>query len=172
MYLKTFFLNSGINFYFNRFLNCFFLSDGLINFYFFLPSFYFFFSKFDSFSFFFSNKFFFKSFISHFKTLYVSFCFYFFSKYKLRGLGYRVKHITKNLIRFFIGTTNFYYVHIPFSIFVKAKRRRLFLISYSRSELKEVFLHLGFLKKIIPYKLRGFFFPRQFVLMKPGKKRF
>ena len=98
--------------------------------------------------------------------------FFFFSKYKLKGLGYRVKHITKNLIRFFIGTTNFYYIHMPFSIFVRAKRRRLFLISYNRAELKEVFLHLGFLKKIIPYKLRGFFFPRQFVLMKPGKKRF
>jgi hypothetical protein len=63
-------------------------------------------------------------------------------------------------------------MHVPFSILVKAKRRRLFLIGFDRSVLKEVFLHLGFLKKLIPYKLRGFFFPKQFVLMKPGKKRF
>ena len=170
--MKNFFLNEGISFFFNRFFNRFFLSDGVMISSFFLPFFYFFISNVDFFKFFFSSKFCFKSFLSHFKTLYVSFFFFFFSKYKLKGLGYRVKHITKNLIRFFIGTTNFYYIHMPFSIFVRAKRRRLFLISYNRAELKEVFLHLGFLKKIIPYKLRGFFFPRQFVLMKPGKKRF
>jgi hypothetical protein len=98
------------------------------------------------FSFFFSCKFFFKSFVSNFKTLYIRFNFFFFSKYKLKGLGYRVKRITSNLIRFFIGTTNFYYMHVPFSILVKAKRRRIFLMSFNRSDLKEVFLNLGFLK--------------------------
>jgi hypothetical protein len=90
-------------------------------FFFYLLFFFFSFEKNNSFSFFFSNKFFFKSFISHFKTLYVNLFFFFFFKYKLKGLGYRVKYITKNLIRFFIGTTNFYYMHVPFFVFVRLK---------------------------------------------------
>lgn len=63
-------------------------------------------------------------------------------------------------------------MHIPFNIFFKAKRRRLLLYSFNYSILKIIFLNLSFLKKLIPYKLRGFFFPKQLILMKPGKKRF
>jgi len=45
-------------------------------------------------------------------------------------------------------------------------------MSFNKSVLKIVSLKIVALKKLIPYRLRGFFFPRQFVLMKPGKKRF
>jgi ribosomal protein L6P/L9E len=90
----------------------------------------------------------------------------------MRGLGYRVKHITTDVIRFFIGTTNFYYFIAPYSVIVRVRRRKLLLIGFDKSLLIVIFLSFFCLKKIIPYKLRGFFFPRQVVLMKPGKKRF
>jgi hypothetical protein len=90
----------------------------------------------------------------------------------MHGVGYRVKHLTSNLIRFFFATTNFYYFIAPSSIFVRGRRRRLLLVSNDKSLLVFIFLSFFSLKKIIPYKLRGFFFPRQIVLMKPGKRRF
>ncbi len=48
------------------------------------------------------------------------------------------------------------------------------MIAFSNDKklLSDVFIDIIALKKLIPYKLRGFFLPRQIVLMKPGKKRF
>lgn len=120
----------------------------------------------------FISRFYFKSFLSHLKVLYHKLFRIHFLKYKLRGLGYRIKSITENLIRIFIGTTNFFYIHIPLTVFVKVKRRRIILYSSSKNDLKLVSIHLLSIKKIIPYRLRGFFFPRQILSMKPGKKRF
>jgi len=71
-----------------------------------------------------------------------------------------------------MGFTNYHFLHIPYNLFVKARRRRLFLLSIDNNLVLTVFLHLITLKIKIPYKLRGFFFPRQLILMKPGKKRF
>lgn len=107
-----------------------------------------------------------------FKYLYIRFFFLFFLKIKLKGLGYRVKHLSVNLVRVFMGFTNFFYIHIPFFVFIKARRRRLFLSSFNKNFLMTIFLQLFFLKEHIPYKLRGFFYPKQIILMKPGKKRF
>jgi len=152
--------------------NLFFINGNGVQFCFFLPSIYYYYTYAEQTTFFFINKFYFKSFIGHFKTQYIKLFFFFFSKFKLKGLGYRIKHITKSFVRFFIGTTNFYYLHAPLSFLVRAKRRRIFFFSNHRSLLKIVSLKMIALKKIIPYRLRGFFFPRQFVLMKPGKKRF
>jgi len=90
----------------------------------------------------------------------------------MRGLGYRVKHITTHIVRFFIGTTNFYYFIAPSCVFLKARRRRLLLVSNEKAILSVIFLSFFSLKKLIPYKLRGFFYPRQIILIKPGKKRF
>jgi len=112
------------------------------------------------------------SFISHLISLYNRLFFIFFLKLKVRGLGYRIKRITSNLFRFFIGTTNYYYSHIPFSFYIKARRRRMIAFSNDKKLLSDIFIDIIALKKLIPYKLRGFFLPRQIVLMKPGKKRF
>ena len=112
------------------------------------------------------------SFIAHLISLYNKLFFIFFLKLKVRGLGYRIKKITSNLFRFFIGTTNYYYLHIPFSFYIKARRRRMIAFSNDKKLLSDIFMGIVALKKLIPYKLRGFFLPRQIVLMKPGKKRF
>ena len=80
--------------------------------------------------------------------------------------------MTTNLLRFFLGMTNFFYLHVPSNLYVKARRRKLFLCCNDKVILMDIFLQLIVLKEKIPYKLRGFFFPRQLILMKSGKKRF
>jgi hypothetical protein len=167
---KKFYLNIDIKLFFLASHNIFILLNKFFFKIYFMPSFFFF--SINNFSFFFNNKFYFKSFLSHFSSNYKLFFFFYFFRLKLRGLGYRIKPITKTLIRFFIGTTNYYFFHVPLDVFVKAKRRRILIISSNKYLLKTVFLNLIFLKKLIPYKLRGLFFPRQIILMKPGKKRF
>jgi ribosomal protein L6P/L9E len=96
----------------------------------------------------------------------------FFFRLKLHGLGYRIKRLANNLFRFFIGTTNFLFFHVPVNVLVKARRRRILFLSPDFFVLRSVFTSLLLLKKLIPYQLRGIFFPKQIILMKPGKKRF
>ena len=132
-----------------------------------LPSFFFFNRV--SYSFCFSSKSGFKSFLNH---LFLFHHLFFFLKLKVRGLGYRIKRLTDNFFRFFLGTTNLFFFHVPKNILIRVRRRRMLLVSCDLSLLHLVFSHLLLLKKIIPYKLRGVFFPKQIILMKPGKKSF
>lgn len=76
------------------------------------------------------------------------------------------------MIRFFIGTTNYIFLHCPKSILLKNRRRRLLIASSNVQDLRIVFVNILLLKKQIPYRLRGVFFPKQVILMKPGKKTF
>lgn len=165
-------LNNNFDFFFDKAKSLLFLKGSFGIFVLQLCSFFFFKETNNCLSFFFNKKFFFNSFLGHFLYLYKKLYFLSFYKFKLRGLGYRMKFLSHRLVRFFIGTTNYYFFHVPLSILVKVKRRKMFLMSNDKSFLTNVFLGLLSLKKIIPYKLRGFFFPRQIILMKPGKKRF
>lgn len=113
----------------------------------------------------------------HFRNFFQQFVsklqvFFYFFKIKVRGLGYRIKKMTNNLFRFFMGTTNYLFFHVPENILVRARRRRMLLVSVNKEKLNLVFSHLILLKQIIPYKLRGIFYPKQIILLKPGKKSF
>jgi len=121
-------------------------------------------------SFNFNSKSFFKFFMHYFFFLVRPS--FFFLKLKVRGLGYRIKNLAPDFFRFFIGTTNLYFFHAPRGIHVRVRRRRMLLVSMYASLIFLVFSHLLLLKKIIPYQLRGVFFPKQLILMKPGKKSF
>jgi hypothetical protein len=136
-----------------------------------LSSFFFFKSYFHGFAFCFGNKSAFRNFIHCFFSSY-SMNFYFFFKIKVRGLGYRIKKITNDLFRFFLGSTNLFFFHVPKGLLIRVRRRRMLLVSYDYRLLTFVFSHLLLLKKLIPYKLRGVFFPKQVILLKPGKKSF
>lgn len=135
-----------------------------------VPSFSFFKEGNQSYGFTFSSKICFKSFMRHF--FFLSKPLFYFLRLKVRGLGYRIKSLASNFFRFFIGTTNWYFFHAPRGIYVRVRRRRMLLVSLCASLVFLVFSHLLLLKKIIPYKLRGVFFPKQLILMKPGKKSF
>jgi hypothetical protein len=137
-----------------------------------LPAVFFFKKTALQFSFIFSSFFFFKNFLSNFFNLYSKFFAIFFFRLKLRGLGYRTKAFTKHLVRFFIGTTNYIFLHCPKDILLKNRRRRLLIASANLQNLRVAFINILLLKKQIPYRLRGIFFPKQIILLKPGKKTF
>lgn len=135
-----------------------------------IPSFFFLKEHFNMLALRFAKKSHFKYFMKQF--FFLSTNFFFFLRLRVRGLGYRIKSITPNFFRFYIGTTNLYFFHAPVGIYVRVRRRRMLLISQKASLLNLVFAHLLLLKQIIPYKLRGVFFPKQIILLKPGKKSF
>lgn len=125
-----------------------------------------------NFSFLFKNKKNFIDFLSSFYFYYERNFSLFFFKFKIRGLGYRIRFLKSRVFRFFLGTTNYIYFHTPLEVIVKSRRRRMFLISNDLMRLRTIFVNFLFLKKLIPYKLRGVFFPRQIIFLKPGKKKF
>jgi hypothetical protein len=127
IFLKKFVLNNIIDFFFDYFNNILF-SRTFTGFFFFKMPCFFFFSVLDL-NFIFLKKKLLMSFIAQISFALRFFFSFFFVRFKMRGLGYRVKHITNNIIRFFIGTTNFFYFLAPLSIYLRARRRRLLLIS-------------------------------------------
>ena len=96
--------------------------------------------------------------------------FFNFVKLKIKGLGYRIKKISDNLLRFFFGSTNFFYLHIPLNVIAKVKKRRILLVSNNLVILKSLLAHLLLLKKLNVYRIRGLVYPRQIITLKIGKK--
>jgi hypothetical protein len=78
-------------------------------------------------SFLFLNYFFFKKFLNNFFLLSRNFNFYSF-RIKFRGLGFRLFYISKNLYKFFFISTNFFYIHMPSTVMLKRRKRRLFFL--------------------------------------------
>lgn len=96
----------------------------------------------------------------------------YYYKLRLKGLGFRIRQFGSSLFRFFFTSVNYFYLHIPFEVCLKHKGRVLYFISTSCMILHEVIVHILLLKKITVYRIRGFVYPRQIILIKPGKKRF
>ena len=69
-------------------------------------------------------------------------------------------------------TANYIFLHCPKDILLKNRRRRLLIASANLQNLRVAFINILLLKKQIPYRLRGIFFPKQIILLKPGKKTF
>ena len=63
-------------------------------------------------------------------------------------------------------------MHIPKTILFRYKIRRLFFLSINLIDLRNLSLNLLLLKKYIVYRLSGLFYPRQIILLKPGKNKF
>lgn len=119
----------------------------------------------------FTCRFNFITFFKHFLTNYNKFFYIYFLKLKLKGLGYRVVRICHYLYRFYFINTNFYYLHLPMSVFLKIKNRRILFFSFDLQALRLVFVNLLLLNKSFIYFIRGLLFPRQIIVLKPGKKR-
>lgn len=123
-------------------------------------------------SFIFLNYYHFTSFFKHVLQLYNKLVSFYYLRLKLKGLGYRVIHISKFLIKIFFNRSNYFYVHIPSSIMFRYKIRRLFFLSTRLVDLRLLMINLLLLKKYIVYRLSGLFYPRQILLLKPGKNKF
>jgi len=97
---------------------------------------------------------------------------FYYLRLKLKGLGYRIIHITKFLIKIFFNRSNYFYVHLPNTILFRYKIRRLFFLSTRLADLRLLMINLLLLKKYIVYRLSGLFYPSQILLLKPGKNKF
>jgi hypothetical protein len=142
--------------------------------FFFLKLPYNYFYKFDNktINFVFSNYFHYISLFKHIIQLYNKLVSFYYLRLKLKGLGYRIVHISKNLIKIFFNRSNFFYLHLPLSILFKYKIRRLFFLSTKLVDLRNLMVTFLLLKKYIIYRLSGLFYPRQIILLKPGKNKF
>jgi hypothetical protein len=137
-----------------------------------LPHIYFYKDESIKLSFFFLNYFHFITFFKHILQLYNKLSSFYYLKLKLKGLGYRIIHISKFLIKFFFNRNNFFYVHLPKTILFRYKIRRLFFLSTKLVDLRNLMINILLLKKYIIYRLSGLFYPRQIILLKPGKNKF
>ncbi len=122
--------------------------------------------------FFFLEKKFFSNFIAKLHISVEKHIYFYYARLRLRGLGYRFRKMTKNLYRIFMGRTNYVYFHVPSDIFIKLRRRRAFILSSDFNLLRNVVAHFLLLKEWSPYDFSGVYYPRQLLIVKPGKKRF
>lgn len=123
-------------------------------------------------SFYFYNYFTYISFFKHIVHLYNKLFSFYYLRLKLKGLGYRIVHISIFLVKLFFNRSNFFYMHIPRTILFRYKMRRLFFLSTKLVDLRVLMINLLLLKKYIVYRLSGLFYPRQIILLKPGKNKF
>lgn len=112
-----------------------------------------------------------KTFLTAFKTCLSSSSMFYTIRFKIKGLGLKFKKLTKNLYYFFFNYTNMYYMYIPSDILVKRRKKRIILLSRNLSKLKTIFAEILLLKNIGPYRLRGFKYPRQIILLKKKNKK-
>jgi hypothetical protein len=164
-------LSSNFDFFFLK-EKSFFFFKGIFGVFVFKCPFLFYKKNGDDFSFFFTNSLDFKIFLRNFFSFYNSMFFIYFYKIKIRGLGYRFRFICKRLVRVFMGTVNYIYIHFPEDILFRLRRRRLILASFNLELLRKVFFNILLLKDMVPYDFRGIYYPRRIILMKPGKKKF
>jgi hypothetical protein len=137
--------------------------------FFYLPSFYFYKNK-KILSFIFIKNFFFKSFISHFFFFYNNINNIYIIRLKIKGLGYQIYKLTKNLYSFHFHFINFFYLFLPLVIVTCWYKKRMILISNDLIILKIVFKCILILKKLGPYRLLGIRYPRQIIIFKKGGK--
>src|SRR6201985_3867264 len=137
-----------------------------------LPSIYFYKLKSTIFSLCLINYFHYITFFKHVIQLYNKLSSFYYLRLKLKGLGYRIVHVSAFLVKLFFNRSNFFYMHIPKSILFRYKIRRLFFLSTKLVDLRNLMINLLLLKKYIVYRLSGLFDPRQIILLKPGKNKF
>lgn len=169
---NSFCFGQQFNFYFLKNKNYIILKNKSRFFFLKIPYIYFFKKEEKFISFLFYNYFCYISFFRHILQMYNKLCSFYYLRLKLKGLGYRIVHISKYLVKIFFNRSNFFYIHLPQTILFKYKIRRLFFLSTKLVDLRLFMIYLLLLKKYIVYRLSGLFYPRQIILLKPGKNKF
>jgi hypothetical protein len=168
--IKNYKFNKNLDLFFSTQNNIFFLKSNLGISYFYMPSYYFFLIKKNEISFIFLTKFFFKSFISHFFSIYSNLVNIFILRLKIKGLGYQIRRLSKNIYSFHFNYINFFYLFLPKCIIAYWYKKRLILISNNLVILKIIIKNILLLKKLGPYRLLGMKYPRQLLILKKGGK--
>src|SRR5882724_2303177 len=137
----SFFFGSNFKFYFIKNNSCMILKKKICFFFLNFPSNFFYKIKFILFSFIFLNYFHFISFFKHILQLYNKLSSFYYLRLKLKGLGYRIVHLSKLLIKIFFNRSNFFYIHIPTTILFRYKIRRLFFLSTKLVDLRNLMIN-------------------------------
>lgn len=89
----------------------------------------------------------------------------------LVGLGYKVKKITSNVYRFYLGQSHYIYFYTPNDVLFWAYQNKLTLFSIYADKLFSLSSNIMLLRKLNSYKLRGLIRPGQIIILKEGKQR-
>ena len=92
------------------------------------------------------------------------------ARLRIRGLGYRIRRFSPHLYRFYFTKTNFIYVHVPVSILIRLRKRRIIILASHYPSLRNLLIGILLLKSTGPYNRRGFVYPRRMLFLKKGKK--
>ena len=122
------------------------------------------------FSFLFVNKVLYSNFLKYFLKLYSIFLKLYFFRLRLKGLGYRMFRINKNLLKFFFAKNHYYYFNIPTYSYVKIRRRNFFIISFNKMLLNQLFHHFMLLKKLDLYEKTNSFISKNKILFVKKRK--
>src|ERR1700761_3527679 len=117
------------------------------------------------------NYFHYISYLKHILQFYNKLSSFYYLRLKLKGLGYRIIHVSTYLIKIFFNRSNFFYIHIPKTILFRYKIRRLFFLSTRLTDLRLLMINILLLKKYIVYRLSGLFYTNQILILKPGKNK-
>lgn len=161
------FFNDEINFLFLKNKNIFLIKGtyGIILLY--LPSYYYYNIINNDLFFIFFSKYKFFSFIKQIYFFYKFFYKIFFFRIKLKGLGFRIKQITKKIYRFFMGYNHYFYFYVPKNIFIWSKKRNLLAVSIDKIKLNDLFAQLLLIKKIDFYeRTKTFIIPNKIYFIK------
>jgi len=121
-------------------------------------------------SFLFINKILYSNFLKYFFRLYNFILKLYFFKIRLKGLGYRMFRINKNLLKFFFARNHFYYFNIPVYSYVKIRRRNFFIVSFNKMLLNQLFHHFMLLKKLDLYEKTNSFISKNKILFVKKRK--
>lgn len=121
-------------------------------------------------SFLFINKNLYSNFLKYFFKLYSFILKLYFFRLRLKGLGYRMFKINKNLLKFFFAKNHYYYFNIPFYSYVKIRRRNFFIISFNKMLLNQLFHHFMLLKKLDLYEKTNSFISKNKILFIKKRK--
>lgn len=125
------------------------------------------------------NKKYIPTYISILKNFFVNNLKGWFVEIEIKGLGFRIILMERNLylkkytkIRFDGGFSHFIDFKLPQSIYIKKKKRKNFLLyGYSIRELHNFVFLLTNFRPIGPYKIRGLKIKKFKIKLKPGKNK-
>lgn len=151
-------------------INLLILNNSIIFIKIYLSKIYFYKNEINKLAFLFLNKYNYITILKQFLYFYKNYFKFYFFKVRLRGLGYRIRRMTKNLYRFFFGINHYFYLHWIPDIFLKHYRRNLIVISHNKIKLNDIFAHLLLLKKLDFYERNNSFIISKKILFLKKRK--
>ena len=132
-----------------------------------LPKYYFYKLENNKFLFCFLNKYFFYYLLKQFFFIYKKFYKFFYFRLRLKGLGYRIKRMTKKIYRFFLAYNHYFYFFVPIDIYIWQKKRNFLALSIDKIRINNLFNQLLLIKKLDFFeRTNSFIVPKKILFLK------